>query len=343
MCPLSTIDQEPPLPDKLINLLFGTVSAPMEKLPILRAGIELQVWEKIAAGLRTSDEIAQDLGADARGVRLLVDALTVMKLMQKEAELYNLPDWAEYYLLPGKPTYLGDFVLEWLAWEGHGQLAESIRSGKHPIIHDITLAESVDHFIPFYAARALLPHHYIKRYDDYWKALQIEPRDGLNVLDLACGVGIASYALAMQHPGIQVTLQDWPAMLDLAKGAARKLGVEQQITSLPGDMLTVDFGQDRFEIARLGYVTYFFGKDDLKKLFTRVYSALVSVGILVIEAPLSDEGHSENEEAVLDGPWLYAISENGEVYSFCDYKYLLEQAGFSVVSQVREDLIKAEK
>jgi hypothetical protein len=63
--------------------------------------------------------------------------------------------------------------------------------------------------------------------------------------------------------------------------------------------------------------------------------------MLVIEAPLSDEGHCENEDAVVDGPWLYAVSAKGDVYSFLDYKSFLEQAGFESVTQVKEDLIKA--
>lgn len=333
--------EEAPAPVALMDLLFGNVSTPFLKLPILRTGVELQVWAKIAAGYRTTDKIASAVGADTGGIRRLLDALTVMKLLQKEAAVYSLPDWAEYYLLPGRPTYLGDFVLEWLAWEGHGQLTEAIRTGRHPITTDVTRSESVGHFIPFYAVRALAPRRSIQRYEGYWQALQVEPREGLRVLDLACGAGIAPLALAIQHPGVHVVLQDWPAMLEIALEAARKLGVEQQITVLPGDMLSMDYGRDKFDIARLGFVTYFYGPDDLMKLFRKVYSALVLGGVLVVETPLCDEARRENEDAILDGPWLFAVSDRGDVYSFSDYKGFLEQAGFDRVSQVREDLIKA--
>jgi len=62
--------------------------------------------------------------------------------------------------------------------------------------------------------------------------------------------------------------------LDIALEVARKLDVEQQITMLPGNMFSVDYGQDKFDIARLGYVTYFFGADDLVRLFRRINAAL---------------------------------------------------------------------
>jgi SAM-dependent methyltransferase len=337
------IDQEPPPPDILINLLLGTVSDPLLKLPILRASIELQVWAKIAAGSQTVNEIASVIGANPGGLRCLLDALVVMKLLQKDRAVYSLPDWTEVYLLPGKPAYLGDFIIEWLAWEGHGQLAGAIRTGKRPISVDVTRAESVGHFIPFYAVRALAPHRYIQRYAGYWQALQVEPREGLRVLDLACGAGIASHALALQNPAVRLTLQDWPAMLDLARQAARTLGLDRQINWLPGDLFSVELGQEKYDVARLGFVTYFFGADDLAKLFQRVFAALAPGGMLVIEASLSDENHCQNEDAVVDGPWLYAVSAKGDVYSYMDYKNLLEKAGFARITQVREDLIKAQK
>jgi len=335
------LPQEAPPPDTLLDLLLGTVVDPLLKLPILRAGIELHVWAKIAEGCRTASEIASAIGADPGGIRRLLDALTVMKLLRKEQALYSLPDWAEYYLLPGRPTYLGGFVLELLGWEGHGQLAEAIRTGKHPITPNVTRAEMVGHFIPYYAYRPLMPYHQIKRYDGYWQVLHVQPQEGLQALDLACGAGIATLALAKQHPGIQVMLQDWPAMLAIALEVARKLGLEKQVTTLPGDMTAVDIGESKYDIARLGFVTYFFGPDELIDLFHRVHTALKPGGMLVIEADLSDEGHCENEAAVLDGPWLYAVCAKGDVYSFLDYRGFLEQAGFENVTRIKDDLIKA--
>jgi hypothetical protein len=65
--------------------------------------------------------------------------------------------------------------------------------------------------------------------------------------------------------------------------------------------------------------------------------------MLVIEAALSDEGYCENESAVLWGPWLFAISDKGDVYTFGDYKGFLEQVGFVSVTQVKENLVKAIK
>lgn len=84
--------QEAPAPDILLDLLFGNVSVPMVKLPVLQAAVELQVWAKISSGHRTASEISSAIGADPGGMRRLLDALTVMKLLHKEGAVYRLPD-----------------------------------------------------------------------------------------------------------------------------------------------------------------------------------------------------------------------------------------------------------
>ena len=341
---MSTLEDErceTPGPEAVLDMLFGSVSLAYLKLPTLQAGLELEVWAAIAAGNGTAPSVAAAIGADETGIRQLLDALTVMGFLEKEAAVYRLPPFAERFLLPGKPTYLGAFVLEWLAWEQHGRLAEAIRSGRRPIIPDVTRSESVAHFLPYYAVRAYAPEAQVERYADYWSGLGVEPRLGLRVADLACGAGIATLVLARRHPDIRVTLQDWPAMLELAEEAARELGVSEQIAVLAGDLATVDLGRAAFDVARLGYVTYFFSRDDLQRLFHKVHDALSPGGVLVIEAPLCDEGRCEKEEEVLDGPWLFAVSAGGDVYSFGDYCGLLESTGFDRVEQVDDGLVKA--
>jgi SAM-dependent methyltransferase len=335
------MDPDPPGPEPLMDLLFGNVDTPMVRLPILRAGVELQVWERIAAGHQTAKDLAAIASCDMGGLRRLLDALVVMKLLEKAGDKYDLPAWAHHYLIPGRPAYLGTFVLDWLAWEGHGQLSEAIRRGTRPIRADCTREEMISHFLPFYAVRALAPARYLDRHDACWQTLQIRPREGLRVLDVACGAGIASLALARLHPGVRVFLQDWPPMLELAMQVAAKLGIQQQVTQLPGDMALVQYEESSFDVVRLGYVTYLYDSEYLVQLFTKLRECLADGGVLVIEAPLADEGRREREDAVLDGPWLFAISPGGDVYSYSDYARMLGAAGFARVEQAGEELLKA--
>jgi hypothetical protein len=105
---------------------------------MIHAGLELQVWAKISAGHRTADELAGHEGWDPTGTRALLDALFAIGLLEKDEAGYQLAPIAEQTLLPGSPAFEGGgMLLEWVGL-GHSQLAETIRTGKRPVISDLT-------------------------------------------------------------------------------------------------------------------------------------------------------------------------------------------------------------
>jgi 2-polyprenyl-3-methyl-5-hydroxy-6-metoxy-1,4-benzoquinol methylase len=250
---------------------------------------------------------------------------------------------AEWYLLPDRPTYIGRAFLTALAWEGRGRLANAIRSGKRPIIDGATSEEMAAAWIGWCAGRLAAPERGLENIDKQWQMLNIEARDGLRILDAACGSGIRSLSLARLHPGVRVTLLDWPAMLEVAAVVANKLGVSTQVTMLPGDLQTVDYGQNRFDVVWFGNITHYFGPSTVVGLLRKAFRALVKGGQAVINAPIADEARCESEEALVDAMEMFVGSAEGDEYTFSEYRGFLEQAGFIDAAQVDADLIKAAK
>jgi hypothetical protein len=205
----TTAPEEVPTPDAVTDLLFGVYKA-----ALIKAGLELEVWAKVAAGQRTAHDMAQNEGWDPTGTRMLLDAFCGMGLMGKDKDGYHLVPVAELYLLPDKPTYIGQAVLADLAWEGRGQLADALRSGKRPVISGLTSEEKAFVWSGWYAGRRVAPERGLEDFDGLWQALNIEASEGLRVLDAACGTGIKTLALARHHPGVHVTLLDWPSVLE---------------------------------------------------------------------------------------------------------------------------------
>ena len=58
------------------------------RIGALRAGVDLQVWEKIAAGADTVKKMASQEGWNPTGVRALLDTLCALKLLRREGERY---------------------------------------------------------------------------------------------------------------------------------------------------------------------------------------------------------------------------------------------------------------
>lgn len=321
---------EEPETKKLESTDFWYVNV---KISILRAALELQVWDKIAEGTTNAEQIASKEGWDPVGTRILLDALCGMGLLGKNPKGYCLTPVSDLHLVNGKPTYIGDVRIAQLTWEHEGSLAEAIRKGKRPIMKKWTDSELgsvwAGHLIPC----GLSPDRYIEHYKGIWSALGIE-ENCPKVLDVACGPGLETLCLALRNPSSRITRQDWPKVLERGAEIAEKLGVATQLSYLPGDWESVDFGKNRYDIVLLGNIAHFYGPKTVVKLFLKAKEALLPGGTVIVAGPLPDESRCKEEFPLVSAVWVYATSEEGDMYTFSEYKSFLEKAGFESIELV---------
>jgi SAM-dependent methyltransferase len=318
--------------------ILDEIDAHMYKIAIFRAALQLQVWAKVAAGEDTPERIAASQHWDLRGARMLLDDLCAMRLLAKEESQYRLVPEADRYLLPEKPTYMGRYLLADFGWEGNGQLADAIRTGKRPIGYSATASEAVDTWIGVYSQSWAAPETYLGRCDEIWREVGIEAHDGLRVLDVACGPAPRSLSLAHAHRGVHVTLLDWEGVLAKANNVASGLGIEDQVESLTGDMWSTPFGVEQFHVVYLGNITHFLSPDENTRLFRKAYGALGEGGAVVVNAV-----RREHPSPMAPALWFYATSRGGAPYDFAEYKSMLQLAGFVDVVEAGSQPIKATK
>jgi O-methyltransferase domain len=138
---------------------------------------------------------------------------------------------------------------------------------------------------------------------------------------------------------VHLTWLDWEQVLRTAYKTAAGLGISNQITLLPGDLRETDIGSDRFDVAYLGNVTHFFSGEENISLFRRVHCALVQGGRIIVNSAVRREG----EGAALDALWLYATTACGGAHDFVAYQTMLENAGFTQVTEIDNGPIRAIK
>jgi SAM-dependent methyltransferase len=309
------------------------------RIGALRAALELQLWGKIAAGEETAEQIAAQEGWDPTGTRALLEAMCALKLMDKAGDRYSLVPESAYYLVPGKPTYKGGLLQNEYHWEGNGKLAQAIRSGKRPVHYDAATADVVNIWIADYSRRWVYPESCLEADDELWRSLGIQAHAGLRVLDLACGPAPRSMALRRQHPGVRLTWLDWEEILQTALKTAAQVRIENQVSLLPGDLWSVDFGDNQYDVAYLGNVTHFFSPEENTRLFCKVYYALAPGGTIVVNSA----ARREMEEAGWADLWLYTVTASGGAHGFKEYQQMLESAGFREVEDVNSQAIKGIK
>jgi cyclopropane fatty-acyl-phospholipid synthase-like methyltransferase len=224
-------------------------------------------------------------------------------------------------------------------WDGNGQFSDAIRTGKRPLMDEATSPALVPVWIADCSRRWAHPECYFEVEKTLWQSLAIQARDGLRVLDIACGPAPRSMELARQHPGVRLTWVDWGEVLQTAMNVAEDLGIAGQVSLLPGDLWSADYGSGIFDAAYLGDVTHFFSPEENTRLFRKVHAALASGGVIVINSV----ARREIEGEVWDGLWLYVATASGGLYDLNEYMTMLENAGFANVQDINQGPIKAVK
>jgi len=73
---------------------------------ILQAGLQLGVFDQIASGHDQAVTVATAIGADERGTRILLDALSALGLLERDGG-YRLSPLVEMFLVSSRPSYIG--------------------------------------------------------------------------------------------------------------------------------------------------------------------------------------------------------------------------------------------
>jgi len=96
----------------------------------LYAAVELGLFEALAAGIEAPGDLARERGCDARALRVLLDALVALEVLECSPGGYRIRTELRGALVPGGPDYLGNLFLHDLwHWSRWARLDGSLRSG----------------------------------------------------------------------------------------------------------------------------------------------------------------------------------------------------------------------
>jgi C-methyltransferase len=310
-------------PEPLMQMMQG-----LQATAILQAGVQLGVFDQIAAGKHDAASIAGAIGADERGVRILLDALAVLGLVEANGG-YQLAPLADSFLVTDRPAYLGGMVSilagEW-AWTGYPRLADAVRAGKTVLDQD---ADTPGHSFWETFARSSTG---VAATASALLAELLAPwagrREQLDILDVACGSGLYSLTLAGQQDHARVTLLDWPNVLEITRGTAERLGLGERTSSIEGDVFEVPLGGP-YDLVIASHIFHHFSAERCLALMRRLADALKPGGKLAINE-FTAEGERPADEPF---PRLFSVimlvwTQEGDAHPVGMYRRLLEQSGF---------------
>lgn len=319
---MKTSEQTQVTPERLMQFAFA-YAPPL----IIGAAVRNKVFDTLAGGAKTVDEVSKATGASVRGLRAIMNGLGGLGLLSKDRqEKFSLTPESEAFLISSKPGALaGLFGMNathmlplWL------KLADIVRTGKpaesrnqeHPGTEFFT--ELVENIIPMsYGSAQALANHL--KLDD--------AKNGIRVLDLAAGSGIWGILLAHKSPHVQVTAVDWAGMIPTTKRITQKFGVGDRFKFIEGDLATAEFGTG-YDIATLGHILHSEGEERSRALLKKTFGAVKSGGTIAIGEWLVNDDRTEPAPSLMFAVNMLVNTEHGDTFSFNEIKSWLEEAGF---------------
>jgi ubiquinone/menaquinone biosynthesis C-methylase UbiE len=308
-------------PDRIMQMAWG-YAPPL----IIEAAVNHGVFDSLAQSPKTTQQLARKTRASERGLTAILNALVGLQLLARKGNRYALTPESAAFLVSTRPSYHGMFfhhttrhlIPKWL------QIIDVVRTGKPAAAVNSKrdgakfFAKFVESLFPLsYAAASALGGH-----------LRIsKAKAPVNVLDIAAGSGVWGIALARQSARVRLTAVDWPEVLKVTERVARRHGVGDRLTKIPGDILKVNYGNGH-HVATLGHILHSEGRDRSRRLLKKVYDALSPGGTIAIMEFVVNRDRTGPPMSLLFAVNMLVNTQAGDTFSFEEIRGWLREAGF---------------
>jgi len=301
---------------------------------IIHAATKNHVFDVLAAGPKTLDELTAATKSSKRGLRALVEALVGFELVQRQKDRFSLAPDTAAFLVSSKPGYLGGLVEHFSAQllDNWRQLPEIVRTGK-PATRVDSDEQGAEFFSKFvedlfnlnYAGADALAEELSKTLPAHTGPLKI--------LDIAAGSGVWSIPLAKRVAGSQITAVDFAKVLPVTKRVAQRHQLGERLNTIEGNIETVDFGRG-FHVATLGHILHSEGETKSRKLLKKVFDSLAPGGIIAIAEFIPNDDRNGPPYPLLFAVNMLVHTEDGDTFTFQQMSGWLSEIGFKQIRKV---------
>jgi predicted O-methyltransferase YrrM len=291
---------------------------------VLFAAQRVGVFAALAEGPWSAGELAARLGADRRGMRILLDACAALGLLDKEGERYAAGEVAREHLLPGAPRSQAASVRHaarlYARW---GHLADAVVEGR-PVAEEAIDARLGHDEVEF--ARAMAD---VGRRSARVTVEALDLGGVASALDLGGGPAIYAVEMARSSEGLVVTVLDRPGTLAEARRNVEAAGLADRVRLLPGDALADPLGGP-YDLVFTSNLVHIYPPEANRRLIARAAAALSPGGRLAVKDFLLDPDRTAPAGGALFAVNMLVATEGGDSYTVEEVAGWAEEAGLTV-------------
>ena len=301
---------------RLTNMAFA-----FKQSGVLLAAIEMDLFSKVADGANTMPEIAKSLDLPLDAVDKLVTACTTLGLLEKRDDSYFNPPDVDRYLVRGRPSHYGDFLMFQMKTEYDGWKELGARLRQPPITTGLYQAMALD----ANAARGVTMAGYNSSIAGGRKlAREFDFSPYSLFLDLGGGSGCYSIAAAEKYPNLRAIVFDFATVCVVAEEFIAEAGLSDRITTHAGDFMVDQFPQGADLVGIIGNL-HAYSLDETEFVIKKAFQVLARGGsMIVIDYMLNDDKVGPLEPALRH---LETLSSTGWVKTVAEISEYMRRAG----------------
>ena len=297
---------------------------------VLISALQFGIFEQLEGRSLDVHDLSSRIGVPERPTRALLIALSGLGLLSEDGLGYRNTPEASRYLVRRNPEFMGDFAEHQSAHFANSvELPAVIRSNSS--ITKRVLKEGYSDQGSGAGEGAAGRERLIgamrvsARLQADPLAKRLDLLSGSTLVDLGCGSGDYSIAIARRHPEIRVIAVDYPSISEIASRNVAVAGLEDRIEFQPGDIMKDLLPE--CDAVLLSHVLDGYGRDRVRHLVSKIFDELRGNGRLFVHSHMPDV--SKGLFPNLFGVILLINTEEGEVYEAVDLMEIIRGAGFS--------------
>ncbi|MFH0958771.1 MAG: methyltransferase [Pseudomonadota bacterium] len=303
-----------------------------QKARIILTAAELDLFSKFRPGSMSVQQLSEANGWNPRGLRILLDALTAMGLVKKNAAEYSIDPHVSELLDSESPhTILPTLLHRVRMWNSWSNLT-SIVSGEFDMDSFVKVKKSYEDMRAFIGAMEVIGR---QRANEIAREINIGGRRSL--LDVGGGSGVYTRAFLEFNPELSATIFDLPPVIQMAKEKFEDSGLKNRVSFIEGDFNNSALPEGH-DIALLSAIIHINGREKNRALFSKIHKVLEPGGMIIIRDYIMDESRIHPESGAIFAVNMLVATREGNTYTLGEIYEDLKISGFNDVRLIREGL-----
>jgi hypothetical protein len=298
----------------------------------LHAGVKLDIFTQLADTSLTAGELARIISADERGLKMLLNALAAMELLQTENGSFRSSPLSITYLSRKSDSYMGHIIMHHHHLvDGWSRLDEAVMNGapvRKRSSHEADDNELESFLMGMFNLASLLAPGV---------AAEIDLHGRHKLLDLAGGPGTYAIHFCLRNPELTATIFDLPTTRPFAEQTVRKFGLSERIAFAEGDITGDDPGAG-YDVVWISHLLHSESPESSAAIVAKAAGAMKAGGLLLIQEFILDDSRSAPLHPALFSLNMLIGTPAGQAYSQEELAGMMADAGLINIRRLSLDL-----